>query len=172
MRTLVLCLLAFLIFPALFAQKSPVKFGEIPDSDMTMKSYEHDTSAAAVVLVDYGEAYIQATSVVVNMTFERHIRIKILKKEGTDWANAVIPLYHSGSSEEKVTQLKASTFNMENGKMVETKLSKDGIFREKFNRNFNHQKFTFPDVKEGSVIEYSYKITSDFFVNFPNWQFQ
>ena len=172
MRALVLCLLAFLIFPALLAQKSPVKFGEIPNSDMTMKTYEHDTSAAAVVLVDYGEAYIQATAVVVNMTFERHIRIKILKKEGTDWANAIIPLYHSGTSEEKVTQLKASTFNMENGKLVETKLSKDGIFREKFNRNFIHQKFTFPDVKEGSVIEYSYKITSDFFVNFPNWQFQ
>ncbi len=49
---------------------------------------------------------------------------------------------------------------------------KDGIFKEKYNRNYNQHKFTLPNVKEGSVIEYSYKKTSEFFTNFPNWQFQ
>ena len=171
MKTLVLCLLG-LITSSLFAQKSPVKFGDIPMEDMLMKSYDQDTSASAVVLVDYGEAYIQVNSIAAMMTFERHVRIKILKKEGLAWANTVIPLYQAGSSEEKVSQLKATTYNLENGKIVESKLSKDGIFREKFNRNIIHQKFTFPDVKEGSVIEYTFKINSDFLTNFPNWQFQ
>jgi len=140
--------------------------------DMKMTLYKPDSSAEAVVLVDYGEAYIQVNMAAAVMTFERHVRIKILKKEGTKWADAIIPLYRSGSSEEKVSQLKASTFNLENGKIVESKLSKDGIFKEKFNRNMVHQKFTMPDVKEGSVLDYSYKITSDFVTNFPNWQFQ
>lgn len=137
-----------------------------------MTSYDKDTSAAAVVLSDYGEAYIRISSITAALYFERHVRIKILKKDGLEWADVEIPLYHSGSSEERVTKLKATTYNLEGGKIVETPITKDGVFREKFNRNFNLQKFTFPNVKEGSVIEYSYTISSEFLTNFPNWQFQ
>lgn len=165
-----ICFSLFLFTAA--AQKSPIKFGDIPMADMTMTSYPEDSSAAAVVLVDYGEAYIQVNSLTASMTFERHVRIKVLRKEGMQWANVIIPLYKSGSAEEKVFQLKASTFNYENGKITESKLNKDGIFREDFNRNIMHEKFTLPDVKEGSVLEFTYKVNSDFLTNFPNWEFQ
>ena len=153
------------------AQKSPIKFGVIPMEDLKMTSYSPDSSADAVILEDYGIAYINVSTVVL-MTFERHVRVKILKKEGLSWADVQIFLYHSGSDDEKVSNLKASTYNLEAGKIVETKMLKDGIFKEKFNRNFNVQKFTLPNVKEGSVIEYSYKINSEFVTNFPNWEFQ
>jgi hypothetical protein len=172
MKALLTGIFAGIFFLSAPAQKSPMKFGDIPMEDMTMKTYPQDSSAAAVILADYGEAYIMATSVATKMTFERHVRIKILKPEGTDWADAVIPLFKVGSAEESVSSLKAVTYNLENGKIVESKLSKDAIFKEKFNRNFNHEKFTMPDVKPGSVLEYSYKINSDFLANFPNWQFQ
>jgi hypothetical protein len=163
------CLLLTL---SLFAQKSPVKFGEIPMSDMTMTIYDKDSSAAAVMLVNYGEAYLSVSSLTTQMKFERHVRIKILNKEGFSWADVTIPLYYAGSTEERINGLKASTFNVENGKIVETKLSKEGIFKENFNRNIVHQKFTLPDVKEGSVIDYTYTISSEFYWNFPAWQFQ
>ena len=154
------------------AQKSPIKFGEIPMDDLTMKTYDKDSSASAVILTDYGEAYVTITSVNASLSFERHVRIKILKKDGFDMADVEIQLYREGTEEERITKLKATTYNLENGKIVETDLSKDGIFKEKFNRNFNLQKFTFPNVKEGSVLEYSYTLTSGFITNFPNWQFQ
>jgi len=154
------------------AQKPPIKFGDIPMEDMMMESYDLDSSAAAVILTDYGEASVSISTVNASLIFERHIRIKILKKEGLRWAEAAIPLFHSGSTEERVSNLKASTYNLEGGKIVETKMLKDGIFKEKFNRNINLQKFTLPNVKAGSVIEYSYKVNSDFLANFPNWQFQ
>lgn len=154
------------------AQKSPIKFGDIPMEDMTMTVYPQDSSAAAVVLADYGEAYLQLMANTSKMAFERHIRIKVLKKEGTQWADAVIPLFKSSGAEETLSNLKACTYNLENGKIVESRISKDAIFREKFNRNIVHQKFTLPDVKVGSVFEYSYRISSDFIVNFPNWEFQ
>src|SRR5688572_13924147 len=120
MRPLIVGLLFGLIPFFSSAQKSPVKFGDIPMHDMKMTTYMPDSSAEAVVLVDYGEAYIQVNMATAVMTFERHVRIKILKKEGTKWADAIIPLYRSGSAEEKVSQLKASTFNLVNGKMVES----------------------------------------------------
>jgi len=154
------------------AQKSPVKFGDIPMDDMKMTSYAADTTAAAVVLSDYGYAYIDPRPGNVVMVFERHTRIKILKKEGLSWADVSIPLYNGGSAEETVSNLKAATYNLEGGKIVETKLDKEGVFKEKFSKYMKVQKFTMPNVKEGSVIDYSYKINSEFFTNFPNWKFQ
>src|SRR3990170_3680574 len=154
------------------AQKSPIKFGEIPLEDLKMRIYDKDSSASAVILSDYGEAYVTVATNYASLMFERHVRIKILKKNGLKWADAAIPLYHAGSTEERVSRLKASTYNLENGKLVESAMAKDGIFKEKFNRNINLQKFTLPNVKEGSVIEYSYTVSSEFLTNFPNWQFQ
>ncbi|HEV8514850.1 MAG TPA: DUF3857 domain-containing protein, partial [Cyclobacteriaceae bacterium] len=171
MRVIYLCFLLCSSL-SLFAQKSPIKFGDIPMEDMKMTIYDKDSSASAVVLTDFGKAYINDQGDNYVLTFERHIRIKILKNDGLEWANSTIRLLRSGSTEEKVASLSASTYNLENGKIVETKMSKDGIFKEKFSRNYNLQKFTLPNVKVGSIIEYSYKIISGFFTVFPNWQFQ
>lgn len=154
------------------AQKSPITFGEIPLDDLKMTTYLSDTSASAVILADYGEAYLTINSNYATMHFERHVRIKILKKEGLSWADAEILLYNGGSSEERVTKSKATTYTLENGRVVKTEMDKEGVFKEKFNKRFNVQKFTMPNVKEGSVIEYSYTILSPYVYNFPNWQFQ
>jgi hypothetical protein len=154
------------------AQKSPIKFGEIALEDLKMTVYSKDSSAAAVILTDYGEAYITLSASHASLIFERHVRIKILKKEGLQWADASIPLYKSGSDEERVSKLKAATYNLENGKVVVSTMNKDGVFKEKFNRNVDLQKFTLPNVKEGSVIEYTYNVSSDHLTRFPNWQFQ
>src|SRR5688500_9649163 len=89
-----------------FAQKSPIKFGVIPIDDMNMTLYNEDSSAAAVVLSDYGESYIIVNSLTASLTTERHKRIKILKSNGKQWADVGIPLYHSGAAEEKVLSLK------------------------------------------------------------------
>ena len=168
--------LLFVVFIActltVSAQKAPMKYGDIPMEDITMTLYGKDSSATAVVLFDYGKAFVSISTVNTSLNYERHVRIKILKKDGLGNADVGILLYHSGSTEEKVTNLKATTYNLENGKVVETKMDKSGVFKEKFNRNYNLQKFTFPNVKEGSVIEYSYTVLSDFLANFPNWQFQ
>lgn len=152
------------------AQKPPAKFGDVSIDELKMTSYDKDSSAAAVVLMDYGEAYIDVNT--EKMIFERHRRIKILKKEGLKWADASVRVLHIGSSKERVTGLKAVTYNLEGGKIVTTKMSNDGVFEERFNRYIDLQKFTLPNVKEGSVIEYTFRLTSDFVINFPNWQFQ
>lgn len=167
-------LFAFALLSTVNAQKSPIKFGVIPLEDMNLTQYPHDTSAAAVVLMDFGHAEMSLLTSSIRMNFDRHVRIKILKKEGLDWATAMIQLDHdgTGSSEEKVLKLRASTYNMEGDQIVETKMSKDAVFQEKFNKYTTHQKFTLPNVKVGSVIEYSYTISSAYWTSLPNWQFQ
>jgi hypothetical protein len=154
------------------AQKSPIKFGDIPMEDMKMTIYDKDSSAAAVVLVDFGIAFVNNVNDDIQLNFDRHTRIKILTKEGLEWANAVIPIYHSGGGEERITNFKASAYNLEGGKIVESKLTKDGIFKDRVDKYNDIQKFTLPNVKVGTVLEYSFHKTSEFYTNFPNWQFQ
>src|SRR5687768_1532187 len=98
------------------AQKSPIKFGEVPLEDLKMRTYDKDSSASAVILCDYGQSeivYNQSTGFSVN--FERITRIKFFNKDGFDWANFSIPLYHDGGTDEKLSGLKALTYNLENG---------------------------------------------------------
>lgn len=173
MRICLTCILLLLSIIS-YSQKPPIKFGDIPMEDLKMTVYSKDSSAAAVVLADYGDSkisYSQNTG--FNLSFERIVRIKILNKDGYDWANFEIPLYSSNEGkEESYSKLKGYTYNLEGGKIVETKLKSDAIFKEKASENWKLIKFTLPNIKEGSVIEVSYEVSSPFWFNFQDWHFQ
>ena len=156
-----------------YSQKNPIKLGDIPMEDMKMTVYDLDSSAVAVILADFGDSkisYFPATG--FNLSFERIRRIKILKKEGYRWADFEIPLYGANGKNEDYSSLKAYTYNLEGGKIIETKMKTDAIFKEQTNENWRLIKFTLPNVKEGSVLEISYKVSSPYWVNFQDWEFQ
>jgi hypothetical protein len=174
MKALLLMLSSILFVGIAQAQKPPIKFGDISIEDLKMTRFEKDSSASAVVLADYGESaieYNQSEGQFV-LRFERIQRIKILTKDGLEYANFAIPLYHSGGDNEKISGLKTVTYNLENGKIVETKMKNDGVFNEKFDNNIDFTKVTLPNVKEGSIVEITYKVNSDFLFNFQDWEFQ
>ncbi|HTN09300.1 DUF3857 domain-containing protein [Agriterribacter sp.] len=158
----------------LFAQdKLNIKFGKIAAADFDLSKSTFDTSVSAVVIADMGKSDFEGNNKGwFSLSFKKHTRIKILNKNGMDAANVEIPLYISGSAEEKVVNLKASTYNLENGKVIETELDKKSIFKDKYDKNHITVKFTLPAVKEGSVIEYMYTVTSDFLRNLQPWVFQ
>ena len=56
--------------------------------------------------------------------------------------------------------------------MEKTQLETSGAFLEKRTPTVNVQKFTLPNVREGSVVEFAYTLTSDFLFNFQDWTFQ
>jgi hypothetical protein len=158
---------------SLFAQ-GPVKFGKISKAEVSRTSYLIDTAAAAVIIADIGKTEVVANKKdFFSLEFKHHKRIHILQKSGYDYATIEIPLYKDGDMEEELKDLKAITYNFEDGKIVETELNvKSGVFKEKLNNNIVIKKFTLPNVKEGSVIEYEYKIISDFLYNLQPWYFQ
>jgi hypothetical protein len=156
----------------LHAQKIPMKFGKVEPEFFEMKHYDKDTSAEALILGDYGTRqiiYDNQSGFVLEYT--RHFRAKIFKKSAYDMANQSLVLFHNGNGQEKITLLKGKVYNMENGKIVESDLGKDMIMDEVIdNRNTEH-KFTLPNVREGSILEYTYQVRSDFF-SMPDWRFQ
>ena len=149
-----------------------MKFGKIDPAYFEMKVYDKDTSAEALILGDYGESqiiYDQNEGFVVE--YSRHFRAKVFKKSGYDLANQELILYHNGNGQEKIVALKGSVYNMENGKVVESTLEKSMIFQEEMDSRHTEQKFTLPNVREGSILEFYYKVRSDFW-SLPDWQFQ
>lgn len=149
------------------------KYGKITPADFDLSKNKFDTSVSAVVIADVGSSAFEGnTKGWFTLTFKKQTRIKILNKNGFDVANVEIPLYFSGQDEEKVTNLKASTYTLENGKVVETELDKKSIFKDKYDKNRMTVKFTLPGIKEGCIIEYSYILNSDFLQNLQPWEFQ
>ena len=172
-RAPIITVLFFLMAFAVQAQKPPIKFGDVSMEELKMMHYEKDSSAVAVVLADYGESSISYDqSKGFRLKFERLRRVKILSKGGYEWGDFSIPLYTDGLAEEDVISLKAVTYNLENGKIVESKLKNDAIYREAVDIYQKNVKFALANVKEGSVIDISYKISSPFFYYFRNWDFQ
>ncbi|WP_417427644.1 DUF3857 domain-containing protein [Halpernia sp.] len=97
-------------------------------------------------------------------------RIKIYDKDKAgDYLNTEISLYEAptGSQREKLASLKAYTYNFVDGKIKETKVEKDSKFKSTEDKNYTITKFAFPDVKNGSVIEYHYTVETPFYWSVP-----
>ncbi len=158
----------------LLAQAPKIKFGEVEPAELQSKFYPADTSAEAVVLFDVGKTYYQiSTTAGLQLFTERHTRIKILKKAGYDWATVRIPLIQlNNSDQERIENLRAYTYSLENGQVKKEKLEKESVFVDKKEDNWVEKRFTLPNVREGSVIEYSYVISSGFWWQLRDWTFQ
>ncbi|OKL41963.1 DUF3857 domain-containing protein [Pontibacter flavimaris] len=155
------------------AAAQAVKFGKVSEDELRMSVYDKDTSAAAVILSDYGFTRIEYIGE-LKVVFERQMRIKIFKKSGYDWADVVVPYFQQGQAKERVGSIKGFTYNLENGKVTKDKLESKSIFDEQATEYRHTKKFTMPNVKEGSVIDISYTITSDseFIYTLRDWEFQ
>lgn len=96
-------------------------------------------------------------------------QIKIYDKEkAEDFLNLEIPLRSNRQNQqETLSNLKAFTHNLENGQKVSAKVEKSSKFKSKEDKYITVNKFAFPNVKNGSVIEYSYLVTSPFLYSIP-----
>jgi hypothetical protein len=169
----VLCLVLSARMTGYAQDKMPVKFGKVTPQDFTVTAAGLDSSADAVVVADYGTSEFEGDPKGwFTLTFKHSKRIRILKRGGFDAATITIPLWVSATESEKIQGLHASTYNLEDGKVVETKLDSKSIFTDKLNKNLIEEKFTFPALKEGSVLEYSYTQVSPFLFNMQPWAFQ
>ena len=154
--------------------KSKTIFGKVSPADFAIPvSPIIDSNANAVILSDIGSInFIGNNKSWFSHVFKRQTRIKVLNKKALDLATVKIPFYTPGNDPEKVDNIVASCFNLEDGKVVESKLDKKDIFQDKEDKNNSEIKFTLPAVKEGSIIEYTYTVTSDYNYHLPVWAFQ
>lgn len=166
-----------------YAQKPPSKFGKITVDELKNKTCPIDSNAHAYYIFDYGKTYFHYAETKIRsddvksslrgfqLYYTRHFRIKIIDNQGFSWADIEVPLYRDGD-EEKILELKAYTYNLENNKIVKSKLEKNDVNIEETSKYRITEKFAMPAVREGSVIEIEYTIKSDFYFNLRQWYFQ
>ena len=153
------------------------KFGKVSKEELEEEFYPLDSTADAAYLYKYRRTYFDYNK---NKGFmlvtEIHERIKIYTKEGFDKATKSIVYYKPDSGENvSVSSIKGYTFNLsDKGKVEDDKLSKSAIFDEKLSKYRSIKKITFPNVKEGSVLDIEYRIESPYTRNIDdvNYQFE
>lgn len=141
----------------------PPKFNE---ADLSRTKSALDENAAAEIL--YKSVHFNVDTSTGNLRKTAFYRVKIYDKDKVeDWLNLEIPLYQSGSDRETLDKIKAFTYNLENGSVVSTKVDKSSKYKSKESKNVTVTKFAFPNVKNGSVIEYQYEVLSPFLYAIP-----
>jgi len=149
------------------------ELGKVSKEELMQKEHPLEPDAAAAILFESGKTYMDfSESKGFMLVTEVDIRIKIYKKEGYDWGNRAVKYYVGQNPTEEVNFSKAYTYNLVNGSIEKTKLKSEGEFDEKTNKFWSQRKITMPNVKEGSVIEYRYTLTSPYMSNIDAWQFQ
>lgn len=176
-----LSIFLFLLLSTTFSQESnnpfqtSLKYGKPSDEELAMTTYAADTSAAAVVLYSKCKVSYDIIGNEFRIFYNYEVKIKVLKSEGKSYADINIPYYsneHTPSLKENITQLDASAYNMEGGKMVRTKMKRDLVFSERLNKQYMQLKFSIPAVRKGTVFEYKYQLNSDLYYNINSWEAQ
>lgn len=174
MKRIVLLHLILVLACVSIAQKQPEipAFGKVDKSELSLKECAFEKNAPAMVLFNKGESLFainyNAGQPIFSQT-EHHMRIKIFNKKGFENANIKIR-YRSSDKDISIKGLRAQTYNLDaSGNVVVTKLEKSAIYDKKIDKVFSEKTFAFPDVREGSIIEYAYTLDGTFETN---WYFQ
>jgi hypothetical protein len=152
-----------------------LKWGKPTDQELNMTEYAADKDADAVVLYHKTDVSYEFINNDFKVIYRVNTRLKVLKPEGKRLADGQIVYVENEtnrSRHEIVAGLKATAYNMENGKLVKTKMERSMTSVERLDKNQLVTKFSVPQVKVGTVIEYEYRIESDYYGNIRDWYAQ
>ncbi len=149
-------------------ERPPYFFGDITQREYNLKVYEKDSTANAVFLFEFGRSNFARSNNSIVILTRYYAKVKIFNKEGMQNATIKIPIKNNQKESEKVFGIKAITHN---GR-IRKGLNPKNIFVSRINSNLAEVKFTMPDIKENSIIEYEYTLESPFYFNFKGWEFQ
>jgi hypothetical protein len=141
----------------------------VKPEEIRMKECSFDPEADAVVLMH--EAYADHDDRYRLITNHR-VRLKILKEKGISHADIRIP-YYLKDNFESIDVIRGRIYNeTDKGILQFLELEKKSVYKKAINKYWGEVVFTFPSVKVGSIIEYTYKSTMESYAGLEDWQFQ
>ena len=149
------------------AQNKEFKLGKISQQEIAFNQVPFEKDADAVILSEEGKMDLIQSN--YYLTVKR--RIKILTEKGIDQANIQLN-YYSKNKQESITGIKGNTINISNGIEQVIPIDEKEIFDISLNELYSAKRFTFPNVKVGSIIEYTYVKGSEHNFSIDAWNFQ
>lgn len=145
-------LLLILSMTVTIVEGQEMRFGKYSLAEINLTEVDFEPEANAVVLEEFSKNQfmggIQHTNV--------HRRIKILKESGKSNGDVKIVYYFGGDGVETIQKFNAQIMNIINGKEEVITLSKKDYFEVDRENGWKEIRFTFPNVREGSILEYEY----------------
>lgn len=165
-----------IFFTSSIAKAQNFNYGKASPGEMDMTIYDKDTSAHAVVLNEYGRAEIgMSFGDNIRLTYEYHVKIKILDSKGFASGTVVLPLFNNedNTQADEINNISAITsYKDNNGVTQVAELDPKKIYKTRVNKYQNVWKFAMPEVRAGCVIEFRYILISPFFDHLHSWAFQ
>lgn len=141
-----------LFFYCLFLICTHSLVAQTPRFDATYSAFP---DAEAVMILNQGELNIVSAAKGYQIQIDYKVQIHILSEAGLANADISLPFY-SKNGIETISNIQGKTMNVVDNKMVEIPLDKKQIFKENVNENWSEMRFSMPNVKVGSIIEYTY----------------
>lgn len=146
-------------------------FGEPTANEFSLKFYEDEPNAPGVILYESGNYYaipiIKRTS--VRLVKEVHRKVKVFDAKKFNYATVEIPYYKGNKYYgEEIKDFKAVTHN----DTIQNFVPYNSFYDTQKQGVGNVLTFTFPNVQDGSILEYSYTIVSPYFFDLDGWEFQ
>lgn len=152
-----------------------IKLKKITKNELQANRCDFYPEAHSMILEKKGELSMGMNLEGLTYNLAEAVRIKILDAAHSDRGNVSILFYSPTSNfqyHDKISDIRGCTYNLEEGKIVETKLERSDIHRNRINDYFETFSFAMPAVKSGSVIEYAFIRESNHFLSLPDWHFQ
>ncbi|MEL7532702.1 MAG: DUF3857 domain-containing protein [Bacteroidota bacterium] len=143
-RTLLIYCFLFIGFQSVQAQgpRFDAKYSQFPDAD-------------AVMVLNKGTMNIVEGARSYQIRVDYKVQIHIISESGLENADIKLPFY-SRDDYESIGSIKGKTMNVVDNSMKESPLSPKQIFEQTVSENWSEMRFSMPNVKVGSIIEYTY----------------
>lgn len=144
--------------------------------DLEMTDYPSAPDANAVVLAKTTLMRYVIEKNDIKVRYDVKGRIKILKPEGTE--HAILQINYTVNDDKQgnreiVDNIKGASYNLDNGAVKKTEINTSMISSRM--ASDPHQRvmtIIFPDVRQGTVIDYEYSILSDLYLEIRDWEAQ
>lgn len=150
------------------AQEQIPDFGQIDKKELRIRECDFDKEADAIILFDIASSDYNNEHLITS----RRIRFKILKEKGVDKANIEIPYFSKDKFEDILNLQAISITPLEKGGIIMKELDKKVVFTQKINERISVLKFTLPNVKVGTIIDYKYEKIAQNYGGLDDWYFQ
>lgn len=167
MKKIYTLLFLLYVFSRAYAQVQP--YGIVDTADLKLKTCDFEKDAPAEILFNYCKISYDGYSHLVK---EYHKRIKIFtKNKAADYATISL-LIPNNRGIMRISDQEAESINLENGNIVVSKIDNKSIYRQKINQLVSRIFLTFPEVKDGTILDLKYKEILNSSSDLPDWYFQ
>lgn len=164
------------LFPLLASAQIP-KYGSVKlDEFKQVPETVADTAANVYILYHDNVTWFSVSNGDVICETQYKSRFLVLKEDGKDYANISIRYYsdknQAQGQNDVVSGISACAYNVVNGKIEKTNMASKYVFTEQADEKHRVTKFTVPNVKVGTIVEFKYTLKSKHFWNVPTWYAQ